>query len=273
MMPEIVRFIAWPVCILIIVLECVIVFRNSIKDLIPRLEKGDIQVSSKGFRLTFEQSLQAQIVQMDDQQADVKAIVDTSVLSQSKAVVLAWSLLEKKLRRIFAVSHWNNGKFTDIKTGLSILVNLGVFAPNSVQSFKVIEDEYNRILDHRVEGIEQNTEVAIITAVQLLRSLYALSLQDNIVQQVNIPMYSDKACTSLISDMTAVAIKQIMVDGITPSLNVFPTSRRDYTVVEHVTWDWNSSRILTNAWYRDPSTGEAKSINAMDFIGGNLGDL
>ena len=128
-------------------------------------------------------------------------------------------------------------------------------------------------MQHKSEGNKQETEMAIVTAIQLLRSLYSISLQDNIIEHTNIPVFYDKDCTIPVSDMTAIVVKQIMVDGLTPTIGVFPTTRTDYKVGEHVTWDWNKSRILRDVWYKDPTTAETKPINAMEFVGSDIDDL
>ncbi len=266
---DVLKILRWPVCVLIIILA----FYNPIYEMLPKLIKGDIQISNKGFNLTFEQSIQSQVSQLDGLQSDIKKIIDTAATSRDRAITVAWDLLERKLRRIMAVSHWNNGVHRDVKSSISVLIDLGVLAKNNLPNLTVVDEEHSRILEHREAGIKTETEAAIITAIQILRNLYAISLVDNIVEAVGVKLYSDEDCKIEISGATGIMIKKIMIDGLEPSYSIFPTTRTDYTVGEHLTWDWNMSRIWRILYFRDPKTGEVNSIRSAEFIGSIVDDL
>ena len=265
--------IAWPVAICILVLSPMLIYRQEIGSLIPRTKAIKIDVSNKIAEAEFAEALQTQFTQIDGLQRDIKAIIDAASNSQDKAITIAWTLLEKRIRRILAGSHWNNGVFVDVRAGIVTLIELGVLAKNHLQNLKIVEDEHNRVLSHHAQGDKSITESATITAIQILNGLYSIALQENVVEIPNIKLYGDEKCETELVGVTGVMIKQTMIEGLEARFYVFPTTRTDYKVDERLTWDWNMSRIWQAAWYKDPKTGAIKKLSAAEFVGSDIDNL
>lgn len=270
---QILKIVIWPACTLIFLMFGVYIFRQQISDMFPRVRTGEIEISKKGFRLEFEQDLTYQISQLDDLQTDTKTIVDQAAKSKDKAIVLAWNLLSRRLKRILAESNWGNGQFTDVRTSITLLVNLGVIPNNTSSSLNVLENERDRIVKYQGEEKPSSAEGAIIAGIQILRVLYALSPQQNIVEYAGLKIYKDSSCKEQVSGVTGVMIRSVLIDKVgPPRYAVFPTTRTDYEKGERLTWKWDLSRGFGEAWYRDPNTNEIKKAwdSSALFIGGNI---
>jgi hypothetical protein len=160
-----------------------------------------------------------------------------------------------------------------VRSGISTLIDLGVLAKNDLQNLKIVEDEHNRILLHRAQGDKSAGVSATITAIHILKGLYSIALQENVIEATNIKLCGDEKCETELVGVTGVMIKQVMIEGLEPMLNVFPTTRTDYRIGERLTWDWNMSRIWQAAWYKDPKTGTIKKISAAEFVGSDIDNL
>jgi hypothetical protein len=137
----------------------------------------------------------------------------------------------------------------------------------------VLEDEHNRVLAHHTQGDKATGASAIIAAIQLLKGLYSIGLQENIVDVANVKLYSDEACKTEISGVAGVMVKQIMIEGLESRYGVFPTTRTDYKIGQHLTWDWNLSRIWQPFWYKNPKTGAIEKSSAAEFVGSDIDSL
>jgi Na+-transporting methylmalonyl-CoA/oxaloacetate decarboxylase gamma subunit len=92
--------IAWPIALCFVVLTSLLIFRQEIGGLIPRMKGIKIDVSSKTAEAEFTEDVQTQIAQLDGLQRDVKAVVDAASDSQDKAIATAWLLIEKRQWRL-----------------------------------------------------------------------------------------------------------------------------------------------------------------------------
>jgi hypothetical protein len=128
--------IAWPVAICILFISPMLIYRQEIGGLIPRTKAIKIDVSNKIAEAEFAEAIQTQIVQLDGLQRDIKTIVDAASDNRDKAITMAWTLIEKRIRRILASSHWNNGIYVDVRAGIGTLIDLGVLAKNHLQNLK-----------------------------------------------------------------------------------------------------------------------------------------
>ena len=270
------RAIAWPVCVALCIISFWFLFRQPISVVISRLKKGDFVISKGGIRLDFQQDLSYQVAQVDDLQSDIKSIIDQAAQSKDKAVVLAWNLLNRKLRRIMAESNWNNGVPMDAMTSINILVNLGVIAKSSPGGLQSVQIERDRIVERQEPDKDNSPEPAIISAIYTLRMLYAVQVGQEIVEYSNLNMYADSECKEQIPGITGVMLKQTLVEGLGNATHmVYPTTRTDYEKREHVSWKWTFARIVGDAWYRDPTTNEIKKAWSWSaiFVGGNIDNI
>jgi hypothetical protein len=263
----------WSLAGLIGITIIVLVFHPQIAERISSMKSIKIDASKHTFEAEFADAVQTQIVQVGELERDTQAIVDAASTSPDKSIALAWGLIERKIRRLLAASHWNNGVYVNVTAGIETLVNLGVLAKNGLINLRMVEDEHNRVLAHHTQGDKAISASAIITAIQLLKGLYSIGLQENIVEVANVALYSDEACKAEISGVTGIMVKQIMIEGLEIRYGVFPTTRTDYRLGEHLTWDWNMSRIWQPFWYRNPKTGAIEKSSAAEFVGSDIDSL
>ncbi|WP_426407514.1 hypothetical protein [Bradyrhizobium ganzhouense] len=257
----------------IIMLIAALIFQPQIADLISRTKAIKIDVSKRTAEAEFGETVQKQIAEIGELEKDTKAIVDAASVSLDRSIIVAWKLLEGKIRRLLAATHWNEGVYVDVRHGFETLVSLGVLAKNDLNNLKVLEDEYVRVTSHKAQGDKSASTSAVITAIQLLKGLHSIALQDNIVEATSIKLYSDPSCKSEIVGATGLLIKQVMVEGLETRYGVFPTTRTDYKVGEHLTWDWNLSRIWREFCFKNPRTGAVERGAAAEFVGSDIDSL
>jgi hypothetical protein len=121
--------------ILCIVIVTFYIFREPISRLIDRVSN----ISYKGLNVQFAQNIELQISQLDDLRSNITEIIEQAKISSDKAVILGSEMIDRKLRRILAVTNWNNGNFSSAEESIIFLTNLGVLPRNILQNYSVIK--------------------------------------------------------------------------------------------------------------------------------------
>jgi hypothetical protein len=188
------------------------------------------------------------------------------------ALMLAAAEIERKMRRILLMTGYASQlasarNITDITT---LVERLGQFPQHLGDSLR----QFWKVRNDLVHGNWQEHETAAImsaldSAISMLRVLFSIPHEINIIYDPGVPFYSDSGCTKRIEDARAVLLTTVSPGGATRTRRVFPTARTDYAKGQLVAWEWNMGRVWNAAWYRDPDTGaigEAWGSSA-EFVG------
>jgi hypothetical protein len=152
------------------------------------------------------------------------------------------------------------------------LGELPQFIPGALRQFETVRSQ---ILQNGNVTSTSDVISAIDSGLSLLKILYALPIERNVVYSPGVPIYSDASCVTLITDAKGLILETTSPGGGHKVFRIFPTTRTDYVKDEAVSWEWNMSKIWKDAWYRDPDSNEIKLAwnSSAEFAGRDLEKL
>ena len=145
------------------------------------------------------------------------------------------------------------------------------YIPSSVRLFA---DVRNQILHGRLAS-EQDMLSALDSGITIYKALRSLPRELNWVHHQGVPVYSDESCEHEISGVKGVILKTESPGGASSSFRIFPSTRTHYRVGHRVSWEWDTTNVWGNAWYRDPDTNQVTKAwdQAGEFVGRHLHEL
>ncbi len=140
---------------------------------------------------------------------------------------------------------------------------------HAAAAFRLFSDVRNRIV-HGQFATDAEALRAIDSGLDLLRALKAIPLERNVVNAVDVPIFSDEACTHRHLG-SGVILETTAPDGEV-NFRIFPSTATHFRVGMVVSWEWSFDHVWSDAWYRDPATGNVKPawMSSAEFIGRDL---
>jgi hypothetical protein len=184
--------------------------------------------------------------------------------------------LENKSRDILAETNWGQGKLDiPLDHALEQLNNLGQLPPSTNSIFNQFSDVKRRAVSGAYLVSDNEITAALDSGIGILKQLYAIQTEKNIVYNPAVAVYSDPNCKIELTDLRAVILETTSPGGSSTSLRIFPTTRIDYKIGEIVSWEWNMNKIWGPAWYRDPVDHQIRQawFQSAEFAGKRLSHL
>jgi hypothetical protein len=239
-------------------------------ELTETLDRLELEVAGVA-RSTVEVRPERPATEADD--ASISAIIAEASKSPKLALINLGSLLEKQARQILESAGWHEGRLNlTLSEAMQKLVTLGVLPPSIPGSLNLFSDVRSKL----VHGSPTEEEMlrAIDSGLTLLRALYAIPLEKNVVYHPGVDVFSDPSCTKLITNAKGIVLETTSPGGATKSFRIFPTTRTHFRKGQRVAWEWNHDlRVQWGpAWYRDPDTHTIKDAwgGSLEFIGRDL---
>jgi hypothetical protein len=201
-------------------------------------------------------------------------ILREAAQSPKAALLLLGSEIQKRLRQLLAATNWQqNIKPEPLSEAIEKLRAQGSLPEHVTGSLKLFLDVRNKL----IHGEANDDEIfrAIDSGLTLLRAIKSIPAEVNVVYQTGVPLYSDHACTQRITDATGLMLETTSPGGLQTSYRILPTTRTHFRKGKRVAWEWSMGRQWGPAWYRDPTTNEAKQawVSSTEFIGRHLDDV
>src|SRR6185437_6567135 len=202
----------------------------------------------------------------------VRRILDEASRSPTSALINLSAELDSKARQVLAASGWGRGRTNySLAESIEMLAKLNQLPPSASGSFRLFGEIRNQIV-HGKTATEADTLRAIDSGIILLRALFAIPMEENIVHHPGVAIFKDAACTQPYADAKGIVIETTSPGGSTKSFRIFGTTRTDFVKGERLTWEWNMSHTFGHAWYRDTETNEIKKAwdSCAVFVGRDL---
>lgn len=280
----------WP----LLTFVALLMFRNQIADIASRLKRGklfgqEIELGESLDKLQATTALvQEEVAALPAVDASEKTaqevasdrdvaqqIIGEAAASPKAALISLSSELEKLAREILATTgHLQGRRHVSMPQAISELhktYGLASHVPSSLHHFW---DVRNRVI-HLGEGGSEEMLRAIDSGIALLRALQAVPRETNTVADPRVPLYSDPELTQPIEGVHGILLESRSPGGVSTSYRIFPTTKSNYMAGKQVTWEWNMGRVTGPAWYRDTTTGHAKSAwhSSAEFVGRHVDEL
>jgi hypothetical protein len=287
---EYIKVLRWPSVVVI----ALIMFHSSLEAAITAVSEGEITWDRRGGihsqiqKLATSASDAAQRIPSgsatDQKPAQITTelagvinqVIDEASISPKVALMKVPFALEKKAQAILAAANWAQGR-TDLSLDQSIirLSQLGQIAPFIPSVLSQFDSTRSRILQNANAVSDAEVISAVDSGLTLLRILYSLPVERNVVYYPGVAVFSDAGCTQLITGVKGLVLETTSPGEAARTFRIFPTTRNDYVKGEILSWEWNMNRVWGAAWYRDPKTNEIKVAwgQAAEFVGRNLDHL
>ncbi|MBD9361827.1 hypothetical protein [Methylomonas fluvii] len=280
----------WPV----FAFTTLFVFKKQLANLLTRLKKGKLL----GQEIELNESLEKLQQAAQDAQVEVAAlpqpspppkseaesiqdqniaqrIIGEAAISPKAALISLAAELERLAREVLATTgHLRGRRFVPIQQAIAEVhqsYGLAAHVPSSLHHFW---DVRNRLI-HKNEGTNEDILRAIDSGISILRALQAMPREVNVVHDPNVPVFSDQALTTPITNVHGVLLETHSAGGVSKTFRIYPSSQSHFAKGKQVSWEWNMSLVVGQAWYRDPTTGESKEAwsSSAEFIGRHLDEL
>lgn len=141
----------------------------------------------------------------------------------------------------------------------------------SVRSFWDIR---NRLV-HGYAASQDDILRAIDSGLTILQAIKAIPHEIHSVYHPGVEVYSDSEGKNLREGVKGVVLETTGPEGLSRRLQVFPTTRTHFQKGKKVAWEWNSSRVFDESWYKHPDTGKVTYgwSASMEFVGRHLEDI
>jgi hypothetical protein len=95
------------------------------------------------------------------------------------------------------------------------------------------------------------------------------------VHHPGVTVYSDPECKNEIDGVKGVILKSASSSGAHIFYRIFPTTKTHFKKGHRVAWEWSNENSWSDAWYKDPESGEIKLAwnSALEFVGRDLGEI
>lgn len=275
------------------------IFKDEIRDVISRLKKGKLL----GQELELNDSLEnlqksaselseevasipviepsssaldeSEPIQENKDDSTIKSIIHEAARSPKAALLLLASNIEKESRQTLASTGLIKGRtYVNLKQAVEELDNHYGLPRHISSSLRLFSETRNKIM-HGGETDERNILSAIDSGISILKSLQAIPREINKVHNPGVTVYSDPECKNPIEGVKGVILQSSSPSGAKVSYRIFPTTRTHFEKGKKVAWEWSHENIWSDAWYKDPESGEIKLAwnSAMEFVGRHLDDL
>jgi len=281
--------LAWP----LLVAGFVWFYRAEIRDVLRRLshiKRGEIL----GQKFELEETLTEFEASAEQAQQDVAAttpIVPPAIQSPSSegleaqllrdatkspklSLMLLSAEIDRRLRQLLAATGWQaNIRATPLTTAVEKLRAQGSLPEHVSGSVKLFQTVRNQIIHG---GTAEEAEIlrAIDSGFTLLRAIDAIPAETNVVHRIDVPLYSDPACATLVPNVRGLILEVTSPGGSQKSFRIVPT-RGNFQLGRRMTWEWNLENTWPAAWFRDPDSGEIKEawISSAEFVGRPVDDV
>lgn len=197
-------------------------------------------------------------------------ILESAAQSPKLALMKLSVEIDRELRKILA-SIGLLGSYTTqpLPSALSLLEQR-VRIPEDI---RVTVSEFWSIRNMIVHSEREDPDIplrALDYGFRILRMLKSIPRPSYIVLYSDIPLYSDKDCQNLRTDVHGVILEERSPEGKILSIKPRPTTRH-YQPGQSVSWEWNlDNRTGWNeTWYRHPVTQKIDLAwsGSLEFIG------
>jgi hypothetical protein len=277
--------LAWPTVLVVFLWS----FKDELRRLLGRLERA----SGPGVDLAFareldelNESAQAAAESLpeatDEAPGEVPSAVrealDDSAQTPGAALMLLAAEIERRVRQLAAQTGqlyanpeaWTRGRPVTANT-----LRLFGLSPPILEALDRFRHVRNRIV-HGREATDHEVLRAIDSAVAILDALDRVPREVNTVYATDVPLYSDPDGTHEREHVRAVVLRTFHTDTPNQStLRVYPTTRTHFRQNEPVAWEWDTSRVWPESWYRNPDTDEIEYAftSSGEFVGTPLAEL
>lgn len=280
----------WP----ILAFAVLAIYRKEIGNLIARLRKGKLL----GQEIELDKSLDklersatdvaeqvASLPASDSANPDrdqsgeddvVSSILREAARSPRAALLLLASELEREARQLLAsVGHLKGRSFVPPSQAFEIIQKqFGGLSGHISSSLKLFWEVRNRLV-HGARADDEEILRAIDSGITILKALQAFPRETNYVYHPGVAVFKDADCTTPWPNTKAVILDTHSAGGTRRSFRIFPTTKTHFTKGRRVAWEWDSSTVWKDAWYKDPDSGETKLAwnSSMEFVGRHLEDV
>ena len=272
-----------------------VVFKKQLQDLLARLKKAKMlgQEIELGASLESLQAATAKAVEevaasflhvppssktaaeatKEDDLAS--KILSEAAVSPKAALITLAAELERLTVEILATTGGLEGRrFVPFKQAISELNRrhgMAKHVQSSLEHFMTVRN----LLVHRGEGTEQEILRAIDSGIALLRALQAIPRETRSVLVPHVPLFSDEALMQPLKGIHGVLLEFRAPGGTSKANILFPTRLDHYARGKVVSSEFNMTRIIDTAWYRDPFDGSTKKawLQSAEFIGRHVDNL
>jgi len=185
--------------------------------------------------------------------------------------------IERHLRAFMAATGFHNRVRPNatLPEAVDAISETWPLSENFRQSVRIFWDVRERI-NHGYNVPDADVLRAIDSGKLILKTLEALKREKKVVAGTGVELFSDRQGRTPRSGVWGLALENTSSDGKeTKTLQVFPTTRTDYRLGDEVSWDFDTSRVYGETWYRDPKTREIKHgwEWSSEFVGRPLSDV
>jgi hypothetical protein len=275
--------LAWPAAAITFVL----IFRKQVEGLFGRLTKGKILGQELEFSERLDQ-LEDRATEAEQDPAipiassstdadaaierEVQAILREAATSPKVALMALSAELERRIRQLSAARGADPGARP--RTPRQMLSEL----PEIPDTLRGAIDEFwnirNRIV-HGAAATDAEALRALDSGLAILRALERVPVEENYVEDPNVPLFADAVGNEPRDDVHGVLLRTVAPEGGEVTFRIFPTTRTHFERGKQVAWEWNSKAKWGPTWYRDPQTGQLEPAwsGSLEFIGRHLDDV
>jgi hypothetical protein len=160
---------------------------EELKELHQAAEKAEVQTAS----ISPIEDRPSVVTPSDDSAAE---IFREAARSPKAALLLLAAQLEKRVRELFAATGWGDGKRVRLWEAIEKLRKQGSLPEHVTETLKLFLDARNKLV-HGHDATDEDIFRAIDSGVLLLRSIEAIPIEQNVVHAIDVPLYSDPACS------------------------------------------------------------------------------
>jgi len=278
----------WPLIVFWIILR----FSAEIRELLRRFRKGkllgqeiELDPEVKQLNNTVETAASETPAQPIEQLSKENSLQQTDAIqdvlneiknSPKTALMKLSNYIESELRHLISVMGLLGSAPVSTRDAIKLLEERGSL-PRSVASSV---DQFMRVrnlLMHEsgTNESKENILSSIDSGIHVLKMIRAIPHEINTVYATNVPVFEDKECQHVRSDVHAIILETKSPGGARTMYRVFPTTRNDYVKGKQVSWEWNMKRKWSQSWYRDPQTNDIKDAwgTSAEFVGRHLHEI
>lgn len=261
----------WP----IVVLVCIIIFKNEISSLLTRIKKG------KFFGQELELNNEIEKFETITEQASktVTKNLDIGINIEDKNITLSDDNL---ISNIIEISREIEDELYNISGAYGILKDVNnrsvSFIAKKLVEKSIINETVldsvikfwqlrNKIVHKNYEEEDYQLKKISEIGFSLLNTLKKIPRSKFIVFKKEIDLFSDIKCKYIRPDVKGLILENINKNGITLEYNIYPTTKTIYEVGDSVAWEWNSNNIWNTSYYIDSDEIKKAFDQSAEFVG------
>lgn len=266
-------------------------FREQLITILSRLKKGKFLGQEIELNETLEKLQHAaqdaahevantpspiQSEQTKTQDSDIsQRIISEAAISPKAALISLASELERLGLEVLSTTGRLQGRNNvPISSAINEIHLTGSLPSHIPSSLKYFLEVRHRLI-HRGEGSADDVLRAIDSGLSILKALQAIPRERSIIHTPLIKLYSDQTLTNPLKNIHGVLLETHSPGGTSKRLGVYPTKKNDYIKGKQVSWEWNTSSIFGQAWYRDIDSDESQIAwhSSAEFIGRHIDEI